>query len=259
MGKEWGPAVYRDVQLQRIKVRFSILTSSTSLVVLFFHAKCRRPSSPFESKIAPLVGSQSTIFVPSLLKARPALNPRRGSDIGWRRMWEVKQTRRVSAPKMEIPFLEEPVICSLLSRTWNSTWSITTTYYSWYLERPGCLSLDCPLTNLHHGAWYHPQPVTLSRMPWERNSYWGTLSAFWHCDLNSSFKYHRDIAASQEDLRSPFDHVFIFLETHSLLRTITALVSRVQSVQKDVDKLEAGNQTLQMYIDNLTVQMAKRR
>jgi len=49
----------------------------------------------------------------------------------------------------------------------------------------------------------------------------------------------RDIAASQEDLRT--------------------LVARVQSVQKEVDKLEGGNQTLQMYIDNLTVQMAKRR
>ncbi|KAF8225874.1 hypothetical protein L208DRAFT_1407883 [Tricholoma matsutake] len=49
----------------------------------------------------------------------------------------------------------------------------------------------------------------------------------------------KDIAASQEDLRT--------------------LVDRVHSVQKEVDKLEAGNQTLQMYIDNLTVQMAKRR
>jgi hypothetical protein len=49
----------------------------------------------------------------------------------------------------------------------------------------------------------------------------------------------KDIAASQDDLRT--------------------LVGRVQSVQKEVDKLEAGNQTLQMYIDNLTVQMAKRR
>jgi hypothetical protein len=44
-----------------------------------------------------------------------------------------------------------------------------------------------------------------------------------------------------------------------LIPITSALVSRVQSVQKEVDKLEGGNQTLQMYIDNLTVQMAKRR
>ncbi|GAW05782.1 hypothetical protein LENED_007661 [Lentinula edodes] len=52
-------------------------------------------------------------------------------------------------------------------------------------------------------------------------------------------KVLKEIAASQEDLK--------------------ALYSRVQSVQKEVDKLHSGNETLQMYIDNLTVQMAKRR
>lgn len=40
---------------------------------------------------------------------------------------------------------------------------------------------------------------------------------------------------------------------------LKALYNRVQSVQKEIDKLTTGNQTLQMYIDNLTVQMAKRR
>ncbi|GLB38462.1 putative predicted coiled-coil protein (DUF2205) [Lyophyllum shimeji] len=52
-------------------------------------------------------------------------------------------------------------------------------------------------------------------------------------------KLLKEIAASQEDLRT--------------------LLARVQSVQKEVDKLTSGNETLQMYIDNLTVQMAKRR
>ncbi|KAF8073816.1 hypothetical protein FPV67DRAFT_1560157 [Lyophyllum atratum] len=52
-------------------------------------------------------------------------------------------------------------------------------------------------------------------------------------------KILKEIAASQEDL-------------HTLL-------GRVKAVQKEVDKLTSGNQTLQMYIDNLTVQMAKRR
>ena len=37
------------------------------------------------------------------------------------------------------------------------------------------------------------------------------------------------------------------------------MLAKVQTVQKEVDKLVSGNETLQMYIDNLTVQMAKRR
>jgi len=49
----------------------------------------------------------------------------------------------------------------------------------------------------------------------------------------------KEILASQEDLK--------------------AMLAKVQSVQKEVDKLTSGNETLQMYIDNLTVQMAKRR
>ncbi|KAJ6584856.1 hypothetical protein B0H19DRAFT_1249781 [Mycena capillaripes] len=49
----------------------------------------------------------------------------------------------------------------------------------------------------------------------------------------------KEIAASQQDLRT--------------------ILARVQTVQKEVEKLTSGNETLQMYIDNLTVQMAKRR
>lgn len=37
------------------------------------------------------------------------------------------------------------------------------------------------------------------------------------------------------------------------------MLARVKAVQSDVDKLTSGNQTLQVYIDNLTLQMAKRR
>jgi len=40
---------------------------------------------------------------------------------------------------------------------------------------------------------------------------------------------------------------------------LKALLAKVQTVQKEVEKLASGNETLQMYIDNLTVQMAKRR
>ncbi|KAI0801912.1 hypothetical protein BC629DRAFT_152896 [Irpex lacteus] len=49
----------------------------------------------------------------------------------------------------------------------------------------------------------------------------------------------QEIGAAQEDLK--------------------ALLERVKLVQRDVDKLVSGNETLQMYIDNLTLQMAKRR
>ncbi|KAL1748047.1 hypothetical protein HDZ31DRAFT_30700 [Schizophyllum fasciatum] len=52
-------------------------------------------------------------------------------------------------------------------------------------------------------------------------------------------KVLKEIAASQEDLR--------------------LLLTRVQTLQKEVEKLSGGNETLQMYIDNLTKQMAKRR
>lgn len=39
----------------------------------------------------------------------------------------------------------------------------------------------------------------------------------------------------------------------------TELLGRVQTVQKEVENFTSENETLQMYIDNLTVQMAKRR
>ncbi|KAG8741963.1 hypothetical protein FRC10_002229 [Ceratobasidium sp. 414] len=64
----------------------------------------------------------------------------------------------------------------------------------------------------------------------------------------------KDIIAAQEDLRGK---VFpVSLSTCSKWRP--ALVGRVQSVQAEVDKLASGNATLQMYIDNLTKQIAKR-
>lgn len=38
-----------------------------------------------------------------------------------------------------------------------------------------------------------------------------------------------------------------------------AMLAKVQNVQKEVDKLISSNEVLQMYIDNLTKQMAQRR
>ncbi|KAH9969661.1 hypothetical protein BC827DRAFT_1161729 [Russula dissimulans] len=49
----------------------------------------------------------------------------------------------------------------------------------------------------------------------------------------------KDILAFQDDLR--------------------VLLERVKMAEKETDKLSSGNATLQMYIDNLTLQMAKRR
>ncbi|KAI9058396.1 hypothetical protein PYCCODRAFT_1463485 [Trametes coccinea BRFM310] len=52
-------------------------------------------------------------------------------------------------------------------------------------------------------------------------------------------KLIKEIVAAQDDLR--------------------AMLAKTKTVQADVDKLASGNETLQMYIDNLTMQMAKRR
>ncbi|KAF8270852.1 hypothetical protein EI94DRAFT_1797785 [Lactarius quietus] len=49
----------------------------------------------------------------------------------------------------------------------------------------------------------------------------------------------KDVVAYQDDLR--------------------VLLERVKTAEKDMDKLSSGNATLQMYIDNLTLQVAKRR
>ncbi|KAI9509212.1 hypothetical protein F5148DRAFT_1189337 [Russula earlei] len=58
-------------------------------------------------------------------------------------------------------------------------------------------------------------------------------------DAMKKEKVIRDILAFQDDLR--------------------VLLDRVKMVEKEADKLSSGNATLQMYIDNLTLQMAKRR
>ncbi|KAJ8502909.1 hypothetical protein ONZ45_g11325 [Pleurotus djamor] len=52
-------------------------------------------------------------------------------------------------------------------------------------------------------------------------------------------KVIKEIIASQEDLR--------------------VLLERVKTTQKEINKLTSDNEVLQMYIDNLTVQMAKGR
>ncbi|CCM03497.1 uncharacterized protein FIBRA_05631 [Fibroporia radiculosa] len=48
-------------------------------------------------------------------------------------------------------------------------------------------------------------------------------------------------------------------EIVSAQENLRALLERVKGVQGDVDKISSENETLQMYIDNLTMQMAKRR
>ncbi|KAH9841613.1 uncharacterized protein C8Q71DRAFT_853981 [Rhodofomes roseus] len=58
-------------------------------------------------------------------------------------------------------------------------------------------------------------------------------------DAMKKEKLVKEVTAAQENLR--------------------ALLDRVRSVQGDVDRFLSENETLQMYIDNLTMQMAKRR
>jgi short coiled-coil protein len=79
-----------------------------------------------------------------------------------------------------------------------------------------------------------------------------------HLLMDSTHPWFREILAYQEDLRSACRKIRAspFLVTFF---GISALLSRVQGVQKEVDKLTSSNETLQMYINNLTVQMAKRR
>ncbi|KAH6912546.1 hypothetical protein BKA70DRAFT_1264131 [Coprinopsis sp. MPI-PUGE-AT-0042] len=51
----------------------------------------------------------------------------------------------------------------------------------------------------------------------------------------------------------------VIKEILSCREDLRAMLAKAEQVQKEVDKLVSGNETLQMYIDNLTVQMAKRR
>lgn len=67
--------------------------------------------------------------------------------------------------------------------------------------------------------------------------------------------HFREITAAQEDLRG----MSAFANKSTIPKDIVALVSKVHGVQADIDKLTSDNATLQIYIDNLTMQMAKRR
>ncbi|KAL9711059.1 hypothetical protein Ac2012v2_005598 [Leucoagaricus gongylophorus] len=102
---------------------------------------------------------------------------------------------------------------------------------------------------------------------------WGALSAsVQETDLVSQAirkeKIIKEIKAGQEGLQGPFFHHYsFFIVNHRPtsvlsqcgLHFFTAMLAKVQAVQKDVDKLTSSNEMLQMYIDNLTKQMAKRR
>lgn len=70
--------------------------------------------------------------------------------------------------------------------------------------------------------------------------------------------FFRDITSAQDNLRGMLLCATVSYTSDSV-STHAALLARVKSVQGDVDKLSSENETLQMYIDNLTMQMAKRR
>lgn len=84
----------------------------------------------------------------------------------------------------------------------------------------------------------------MSFTPFEDTTAWGATSApEGEVDIVSvamkKDRTLREIQAAQEDLR--------------------ALLTRVKEVQGEVDKLTSGNQTLQLYIDNLTKQLARQQ
>ncbi|KAH8824886.1 hypothetical protein DL96DRAFT_1466886 [Flagelloscypha sp. PMI_526] len=71
---------------------------------------------------------------------------------------------------------------------------------------------------------------------------WGTPSSSNGDIVKEALKKEqvlKDIAAAQEDLK--------------------VMLAKVQNTQKEVDKLSSGNETLQMYIDNLTMKLTTRR
>ncbi|KAG2141334.1 hypothetical protein DEU56DRAFT_755032 [Suillus clintonianus] len=70
-------------------------------------------------------------------------------------------------------------------------------------------------------------------------------------------KILKEISAAQGDLQGTSSWISLVHAVTNLASS--ALVARVHSVQSDVDKLTSENSTLQMYIDNLTMQMAKRK
>ena len=67
----------------------------------------------------------------------------------------------------------------------------------------------------------------------------------------------REIIAAQEDLRGR--SCLNRAVRRNLVNYDLAMLAKAKGVQADIDKLVSGNETLQMYIDNLTMQMAKRR
>lgn len=71
--------------------------------------------------------------------------------------------------------------------------------------------------------------------------------------------FYSDIISVQENLRGESHDVHSLCLGPSVEVISKALLTKARSVQDDVDKLTSGNETLQMYIDNLTMQMAKRR
>jgi hypothetical protein len=80
------------------------------------------------------------------------------------------------------------------------------------------------------------------------------------CQLFLSKLASRDLVAAQNDLKGTdcsVNRVVPYFVTE--VSSHPALHDKVRSVRSDIEKLNSGNATLQMYIDNLTMQMAKRR
>ncbi|KAI6114485.1 hypothetical protein F5141DRAFT_1213691 [Pisolithus sp. B1] len=98
-------------------------------------------------------------------------------------------------------------------------------------------------TSLQHGESQKPETQDIVKDAIRKEQVlqcvWPDLARGFESTKLSSPSHTGEITAAQDDLR--------------------ALLTRVHSVQADVDKLTSENATLQVYIDNLTMQMAKRK
>ena len=194
--------------------------------------------------MAPFVGLGSTMLVPSLLKALPAL---KASTISDSRMDIAELCGVDFGGQVERDRLRDASVMtskSARSTCYNAIWRL---FYWWWSDlgrtftarrrrRPWNGQRD------HEKGTSHQVSLNLSNV---------LLSAYLLAQGNFGFT-----RGSQGYAFTTYTQ-FIMVEKSPICDT--AMLAKVQAVQKEVDKLTSGNETLQMYIDNLTVQMAKRR
>ena len=109
-------------------------------------------------------------------------------------------------------------------------------------------------------AWGAPEPVTSGDIVADAMRKEKIIKLVAHelrCTRTYYVTLYREIQAAQQDLKGMSR---IYGSNHlKSCSFVSVMLERVKSAEKDVDKLTGGNATLQMYIDNLTRQIAKPR